>query len=633
MSTLTPNYDLIKPTPGGDIDTWGPMLNTDMDIIDAQMKSNSNAANAMGIDPSTGQYIWDDAVAMSDPGSGKARGNAATTNTITQYAVSTTGRFGGTQSGVRFSAGDVILLTNGPSTGLAISGASRFRINTATFNATWWLLDVDYIAGNINLADASFANFAVVGSGENSIPYLSLAHSIIANASAAAAHASDLQSQLAYDVLSAPTLTTLAWGKLFPASLLNSRDFLNTNPNGDFELGDLAWTRGTSWTIVNDPANAMSGNWEAQATNAGVVTAITTNNFGAGSTCVPGENIYAEAWVKTSAGYTAANGRIQISFYDKDGGLISSLNVGTNFTTAQTSYVLSSGLAVAPALAAMFTGRFIVTTQVGTLYLDSLRTFRRRPYAMMLDDVMAANTLRGNNTGAPAQAVELTAAQVNTLLGTTPTGVMAGTRVQATSSTLLLTDVGKEVHSSGVGTTQTIDTVANTLWPDSCSLVIINTAGSGTTTIAAAAGVAIRSPTGITGNIQLPAFGTCILFKNGVGNTWYAFTSPAVAGFTEYDKGAYAISTAYTQAHGLGARPSQAEVWLECTTTNLGYAVGDRVKANILVAAGGAIEATLMTNTTNVVFRTGNSSPGLIDTSFAGSNITPASWKVIFRIS
>lgn len=37
MSTQTPNYNLEKPTVGGDTDVWGGMLNGNADIIDASM--------------------------------------------------------------------------------------------------------------------------------------------------------------------------------------------------------------------------------------------------------------------------------------------------------------------------------------------------------------------------------------------------------------------------------------------------------------------------------------------------------------------------------------------------------------------------------------------------------------------
>lgn len=46
MTTPTTNYGWLKPVNGGDSDTWGTELNTLIDAIDSQVKTNANAASA-----------------------------------------------------------------------------------------------------------------------------------------------------------------------------------------------------------------------------------------------------------------------------------------------------------------------------------------------------------------------------------------------------------------------------------------------------------------------------------------------------------------------------------------------------------------------------------------------------------
>jgi hypothetical protein len=43
--TLTPNYSLLKPDIGSEVDTWGPFPNTNMDIIDTELKSISDTVS------------------------------------------------------------------------------------------------------------------------------------------------------------------------------------------------------------------------------------------------------------------------------------------------------------------------------------------------------------------------------------------------------------------------------------------------------------------------------------------------------------------------------------------------------------------------------------------------------------
>lgn len=46
--TLTPNYNLAKPEVGQSAATWGAKLNSDLDLVDAQMFSNANAGMPIG---------------------------------------------------------------------------------------------------------------------------------------------------------------------------------------------------------------------------------------------------------------------------------------------------------------------------------------------------------------------------------------------------------------------------------------------------------------------------------------------------------------------------------------------------------------------------------------------------------
>jgi len=104
--------------------------------------------------------------------------------------------------------------------------------------------------------------------------------------------------------------------------------------------------------------------------------------------------------------------------------------------------------------------------------------------------------------------------------------------------------------------------------------------------------------------------------------------------FTEYDKGAYAVSTTFTQAHGKGAQPSLVMCWIECTTADVGYSVGDRVLiSNLDAVADINTQPTLSVDTTNVILDTPSGLPAVSSkSSTSNAAITAASWKVIFRV-
>lgn len=91
------------------------------------------------------------------------------------------------------------------------------------------------------------------------------------------------------------------------------------------------------------------------------------------------------------------------------------------------------------------------------------------------------------------------------------------------------------------------------------------------------------------------------------------------------------LGTNYSEAHGLGNVPSvfSLQVFLKCTTTNLGYAVGDLVPVSPIADSGTERGVTAFVNNTNVGFTTAASSIniGRKDTGAQG-DITTSSWNI-----
>lgn len=110
--------------------------------------------------------------------------------------------------------------------------------------------------------------------------------------------------------------------------------------------------------------------------------------------------------------------------------------------------------------------------------------------------------------------------------------------------------------------------------------------------------------------------------------------SNSIGFYKEYDLGAAAVSTAKTQAHGLGRLPAHIAVFFECTTTDAGWAVGDRLlMATSINAANGGTATTVGMNTATVYAVNGTSVNQINNkTTGAAESITMASWKVIIRV-
>lgn len=198
------------------------------------------------------------------------------------------------------------------------------------------------------------------------------------------------------DVIVSGAGTVWTVDKLANQSLMAGGDFLSGLHNPNFELGDLGWTKGT-WTIENDSVNAQTGNWVARnADISGTVQSFTNN---VRLLVSPGEIVYAEARLKTSAGTAITAARVAIVWYDKDLAAIGT-SLGTNYTTDQLSYVPSTVAGAAPAGTVYYTIRFNVTKTAGTVWVDGFRAFRRS--ATQMFDAPIVNVL---DYGAKGDAV------------------------------------------------------------------------------------------------------------------------------------------------------------------------------------------------------------------------------------
>ena len=200
-------------------------------------------------------------------------------------------------------------------------------------------------------------------------------------------------------------------------------DLVNSVENPRFERGDHGWAYVSGqWSINSDSTNAYSGHYVAVCSDTSGVQRAFDSNY---SDCEVGDVIYAEMWLKTSVGITATNMRVQVLWYDKDKAFLSSSS-GTNYTTDQLAYVLSTVTATAPANACYFKVRALAQKTAGTLYVDSIFGFRKRDASKLVSDATVGNTqlatmaqatfkmrAAGAGTGAP---IDGTAAQAKTAL-------------------------------------------------------------------------------------------------------------------------------------------------------------------------------------------------------------------------
>jgi len=95
---------------------------------------------------------------------------------------------------------------------------------------------------------------------------------------------------------------------------------------------------------------------------------------------------------------------------------------------------------------------------------------------------------------------------------------------------------------------------------------------------------------------------------------------------------AFAFSTSYTLAHGLGAQPGDVSLYLECVTTDVGFSVGERIHLDSYQNFDNSRGVSLITTTTNIIVRF---AIGLYLYSGYGSgtDLTAARWRFVVRAS
>jgi len=204
--------------------------------------------------------------------------------------------------------------------------------------------------------------------------------------------------------------TDMTTGFTLPnGQLYNGNDPLNAFANSVFDRGDTQFDYAptSGWSVVEDSANALVGNWVAKNTDtSGTAEVIDTDTY---SACIPGDEVYAVAWVKSS-GFVGTAFRCQILWYDKDKVFLSSSN-GTLYSTEQASYVASELTGTAPASSAYFRVRVTTTKTAGTVYVGSMFGVRKRPAKHLLTGMGTSVTGSRGSNAALASLLTALAAQ------------------------------------------------------------------------------------------------------------------------------------------------------------------------------------------------------------------------------
>lgn len=265
---------------------------------------------------------------------------------------------------------------------------------------------------------------------------------------------------------------------------------------------------------------------------------------------------------------------------------------------------------------------------------------------------MPANTLKGNNTGAMANASDLSVADVKTMLGL---GTMASQNASAVSITggsisglstpLAVTDGGTGATSlaaAGIVTGPASSTLNGIpKFADTTGKTIADgySVGAAANNIPLLDGGAKLNPSTIPNtSVVAGSYTNAAITVGSDGRVTAASngsSGPFSAKFSSSQQTVPSAGGTLTVAHGLGASPFATYILLRCTTAEGNFSAGDEVAiASAAVDQNGGRDMGIQVyaDSTNVYVQVGSSGILLYDKS-TGSDftITAANWRFIVR--
>jgi len=219
--------------------------------------------------------------------------------------------------------------------------------------------------------------------------------------------------------------STVSTAKIIDAAITNAKiadntintkkliiaDFENLVENPHFGDGDVGWVRGTGVTIVNDSANAFTGNWLLKIGIGATGIAVRNELI---FPVVSGQEFYVEARAKCVGADVGINLRIRFLAADKSSFVAAS---GVAFYTTDTSYILRSATITTPAGAIYAWVDFnpIGTITTGRWDVGYVRCQRRNASELIVDGAITASKIQAASiTGDRLVANTITAGQIAT---------------------------------------------------------------------------------------------------------------------------------------------------------------------------------------------------------------------------